>query len=287
MDRPIGLEEYLGRLYFNVHHNPLAASVRAYFELIDLYAWEVIETTQWMIGKPGLIKRVLEKEFQARDQVSIVTFNIDLLVENALERLAHSRGGPQWGLGTAYGFSKPLKTASSPVPLFEYDGLSSIRLFKMHGSVNWIFKTRDYHPPADLVSQPREVWQLMDKRLPTRRMRLQPTAGAKGRSVWYAFPLIVPPIYEKHAFIRTHLQEMWDNAEQALESADKVVFWGYSFPSADTHARQFFQGMADRNAVLRAPTIINPDPAVGSALWALLGADRVTQYRDAQGYLAS
>ena len=68
-------------------------------------------------------------------------------------------------------------------------------------------------------------------------------------------------------------------------NADRVVFWGYSFPVADTHARQFFQGMADRNAVLRAPTIINPDPGTGAALWSLLRADQVTQYRDASGYL--
>lgn len=287
MDSPVSLEDYLGRLYFNVHHDPLKASVRAYFELIDLYAWEVIGTTQWMIGKSGLMKRVLEKESQVASKVSIITFNIDLLVENALERLAHARRGPTWGLGDAYGFAKPLKRAQSPVPTFQYDGSAAIRLFKMHGSVNWIFKTRDYHPPADLVSQSREVWQLVDKKLPTSRMRLESVKGSKGRSVWYAFPLIVPPVYEKHAFIRMNLQEMWDNAEEVLTTADKVVFWGYSFPAADTHARQFFQGMADRNSVLRAPVIINPDPRTGAALWTLLAAERVTQYRDAQGYLAA
>jgi hypothetical protein len=53
---PIGLEEYLGRLYFNSQHNPLKTSVRAYFEMIDLYAWEVIITTNWMVGKGGLIR---------------------------------------------------------------------------------------------------------------------------------------------------------------------------------------------------------------------------------------
>jgi hypothetical protein len=48
---PISLEEHLGRLYFNVHHDPRITGVRDYFTLVDLYAREVIGTTDWMIGK--------------------------------------------------------------------------------------------------------------------------------------------------------------------------------------------------------------------------------------------
>lgn len=285
-DAPVGLEDYLGRLYFNVQHNPLRASVQAYFELIDLYAWEVLRTTNWMIGKAGLIKRVLQKEIAAGRSVSIITFNIDLLIENALERLAHSRPKASWGLRDAYGFASPLTwvQGENKEP-FDWSEPVEIPLYKMHGSVNWVFQTRDYFPPADLVSKSRKVFQVVDKVLEADRLRVR-SRGGKGRAVWWAFPLIVPPIYEKHAFIRTHLQEVWDNAETALATADKVVFWGYSFPVADTHARQFFQGVADRNPVLRAPVIINPDPATGSALWTLLRANQVTQYRGATGYLS-
>lgn len=284
-DPPLSLEDYLGRLYFNVQHNPLAASVQAYFQLIDLYAWEVLETTQWMIGKAGLIKEVLQKEVAAGRRVSVVTFNIDLLIENALERLAHSRPSAGWALESAYGFSSPLKWAQGTEEPFDYQGPTEIPLYKMHGSTNWVFQTRGYYPPSDLVSQSREVWQVVDKKLRLNRMTLK--SGQKGRSVWYAFPLIVPPIYEKHAFIRMHLNEVWNNAEQALAEADRVVFWGYSFPVADTHARQFFQGLADRNSTLRSPTLINPDPQTGAALWTLLRADRVTQHRTARDYLAA
>ncbi len=286
---PVGLEDYLGRLYFNVQHNPQAASVRAYFELIDLYAWEVIETTAWMIGKKGVMTTMLQREIAAGNEVSIVTFNIDLLLENALERLAHSRPGAAWGLGDAYGFSTPLKAARGSDDVFEWsgDGATRIPLYKMHGSVNWVFQTRDYHPPADLVGKSgRNLWLIEDRQLPADRLRVRSSGrGGRGRSVWYAFPLIVPPVYEKHAFIRMHLQQVWDKAEQALSAATKVVFWGYSFPVADTHARHFFQGLADRNPVLRRPVIVNPDPAVASALWDLLRANQVTQYRSADQYL--
>lgn len=287
---PVGLEEYLGRLYFNTQHNPLKTSVRAYFEMIDLYAWEVITTTNWMVGKGGLITKAIQKELAAGRRVSVITFNIDLLIENALERVAHSRKKVEkadWGLGDAYGFRNQLPWAQGMEEPFDYDGPAEIKLYKMHGSVNWVFKTRDYHPPADLVSKKkREVWCVIDKKLSPSRMTLK-SGPSKGRSSWYAFPLIVPPIYEKHAFIRAHLQEVWDNAETALLDANRVIFWGYSFPVADTHARQFFQGMADQNSVLRSPVVINPDPETGAALWPLLRADQVTQYRDVRGYLAA
>jgi SIR2-like domain len=282
----VGLEEYLGRLFFNANHNPLSTSVREYYEAIDLYAWEVLATTNWMIGKAGMIKRVLQREVAAGRRVSVITFNIDLLIENALERLAHSRPSAPWGLMDAYGFATPPDTLYGAAAHFDESGPAEIKLYKMHGSVNWVFPIRDLYPPGDLASRPREIKIVVDKELPPHRLRVG-TGKTRGRTTWYGFPLIVPPIYEKHAFIRMHLQEVWESAQAALQDASKVVFWGYSFPVADTHARQFFQGMADRNPVLRSPIVINPDPATGAALWTLLRADQVTQYRDVGGYLSA
>ena len=285
-DPSVGLEDYIGRLFFNVHHDPAKAPTGAYFDMIDLYAWEVIETTEWMMGRSGPIKRVLQKELGAGRNLTIITFNIDLLIENALQELTHSRPGARWSIRDTYGFSDPLKTATRPGSggVFNHDStVSAIALYKLHGSVNWLFQHRDYHPPPDLVSQRRAIWQLLNKHPGTGRQKIR--SGRSGRSVWYASPLIVPPVYEKHAFIRMHLQEIWENAEKALAEADRVVFWGYSFPAADTHARHFFEGLADRNPVLRDPILINPDPSTGAALWSLLRARKVTQYGDVSDYL--
>ncbi len=103
----VGLEDYLGRLYFNVHHNPRAVSVRAYFDLIDLYADEVVETTNWMVGTKGLFVRMLQRELLRGNRITVLTFNIDLVIENALQQLAHH---VQVRLG---GFGTP--TASPPL----------------------------------------------------------------------------------------------------------------------------------------------------------------------------
>lgn len=285
---PVSLESYLGRLFFEVNHNPLAASVRAYFEAVELYARELTVTTNWMIGKAGLLKKLIQAELHDESKVTLVTFNIDLLLENALFCLTTARPRVDWDLSSAYGFSKSPAIVSGTSrefgQPFPAPGLKSrILTYKMHGSVNWVFKHRDPYPPADLVSKKREFVIVANRQLPVDRMTIQTAPGGRP---WRLFPLIVPPVYEKHAFIRRHLQEVWDGATSALMHATKVVFWGYSFPLADTHARHFFQNLSHQNDALRRPVIINPDPGVSLAVWEVLRPDRVEQYRSADEYLA-
>jgi hypothetical protein len=283
------LEDHLGRFYFNFQHNPLRASVRDYFTLVDLYAREVIGTTEWMIGHRAsrrsdeLLRRMLQVEIASGHRISIVTFNIDLLIENTLQILASSRPGAPWSLQHAYNFAKPFPPVSTAGQTFDYkDERAAIPLYKMHGSVNWLFQTMDYYPPADQVSKKSNIWQIVNKQLGTDRVYYKPLKGRR----WILFPLIVPPVYEKHFLIRTHLHEVWSNAEQALADASQVVFWGYSFPKADTHARHFFQSMSTKNHSLRHPVLINPDPQSSVELWSVLRPDYVVQFRDAQAYLA-
>jgi hypothetical protein len=287
----VSLEEYLGQLYFSVQNNPLKASVRDYFTLVDLYSREVIRTTEWMVGKRAsrreneLLRRMLQRELSVGNALSIITFNIDLLIESTLAILCSSRPGAPWTIEDAYGFSKPLPLLFGSGDTFRRDGVASaeIKTYKLHGSVNWLFQTRDYFPPADLMTHPRTIKLLVEKRLGTRRLRAMPKK--KGRK-WPLFPLIVPPVYEKHLLIRNNLSEVWSNAEAALLAADRVVFWGYSFPQADMHARHFFKALSVQNAALKSPVLINPDPASAVALGAVLRPTRVEHYRDAAAYLS-
>jgi hypothetical protein len=285
---PVSLEAHLGRLYFEMNHNPIKVSTRSYFEAVTLYAWEITATTNWMMGKGGLMKKVIHNEIKAGRRVSIVTFNIDLLAENALNCLDKGRPRAEWCLNKTYGFS-PEKddlfyASKGYEDLFSYDGnAAEISVFKMHGSVNWVFRHRDTHPPADLVSKERAFYVVRNERLPQRSLVIK---RKQDRRNWYLSPLIVPPVYEKHGLIKRHLHDVWDGASKALEEAAKVVFWGYSFPHADTHARHYFQGLSRDNAALREPITINPDPNAESALWDVLRPRSVRHYRSAAHYLA-
>jgi hypothetical protein len=285
----VSLESHLGRLYFNVQHNPIASGVSDYFRMVDLYAREVIGTTEWMIGhRPGrkkeLLRRMLAVELASGQRAAIVTFNIDLLIENTLDALSNSRPSARWSLDTVYGFSDPLEPLVGTGDEWPKGATpSDIPVYKMHGSVNWVFKTRDYYPGADLLGKRRELYVLREKLLGTGRIHYR---AGKSRP-WMLFPLIVPPVYEKHILIRNNLAEVWANAEAALAGASRVIFWGYSFPSADTHARHFFQALSQKNAALKAPVLINPDPGAGASLWEVLRPRIVTHYVDARAYLAA
>jgi hypothetical protein len=284
---PVRLEAHLGRLYFEMSHNPIKVSSRAYVEAVTLYAWEITATTNWMMGKPGVMKKVIQSEIKAGRRVSIVTFNIDLLAENALNCLDKGRPRAEWCLNRTYGFN-PQKdelyySGKGYGDSFAYDGeAADISLFKMHGSVNWVFRHRDKHTPAALISKERPFYVVTNERLPQQELV---TKRRKDRRNWYVSPLIVPPVYEKHDLIKRHLHDVWDGASEALTDASKVVFWGYSFPLADTHARHYFQGLSRGNAALAEPITINPDPAAESALWEVLRPKSVSHYRSAADYL--
>jgi hypothetical protein len=51
-----------------------------------------------------------------------------------------------------------------------------------------------------------------------------------------AVPMIIPPTYFK-VMESLHLRQVWWRAEQALITADRIVFCGYSLPDADMHVK--------------------------------------------------
>ena len=158
-----------------------------------------------------------------------------------------------------------------------------VRLFKMHGSLNWVYRTNASIRHLRLLGETVSCFLWMNQKL-SDASRMQ--THQKGRRNWYMWPLIIPPVYfEKHAQITGELKTVWDSAAKALATATRVVFWGYSFPRADLHARYFFRGMAQQNEALTRPVLINPDPRSQDELWSVLEPLRVTHFRDVSAFL--
>lgn len=283
-DPPISLEAHLGRLFFEMNRTNSKRARSNYYDLVTIYSDELRHTTEWMDTRSGAIRRVVERELDTGNRVSVITFNHDLLVENALS-LIGSRHGKVWCLRHAYGFD-PHETCENAQPTFPYDcpgGRSDhIPVYKLHGSLNWVFKTRDSVPPRAPRTRDLLIW--INRVIPayTRKLTVEGT-----RRDWYLWSLIIPPIYEKQGFIRDELEQVWSMAADALRRADKVVVWGYSFPPADVHARYFFQAAAYDNENLRTPVMINPDAAAHAALWQVMQPRHVTHFRYVTDYLAA
>ena len=280
----------MGRLYFEMMDSSSTEEVEHYYRLVRFYAAELLTTTNWMIGRRGRLTQVLRDAIDTSTKVSVVTFNHDLLVETVLDGLPrgydgvwcmrHTYGGDPWGA--------PVAVNTQP----RFDGTCSgnvdrhLRIYKLHGSLNWVLKTRNEYPPRDLLRSSRAVdlWDNKEFR-GTERVTTK-TKNGKGRTSWYLWPLVVPPIYEKQGFIHGRIRDAWTGAREASSRGRSCCLLGYSFPAADVHARYFFQAISQTSDALRAPSLVNPDPRAHAALWDILQPRRVDHYHDIVDYLA-
>jgi hypothetical protein len=152
------------------------------------------------------------------DGADVLTFNYDLLVEEALRGWERNASGPdlyplplveRQPVG-----SHPFLTAGGPTA-----PLPSI--YKLHGSVNWMYSGEE-NSTGPVTLGP---WQRSDPQQQAPRQR-------------YLYsdlkPLVVPPTSSKSPFY-THsaLRALWAAAAAALREAEEIIVIGYSFPSTD------------------------------------------------------
>jgi hypothetical protein len=109
-------------------------------------------------------------------------------------------------------------------------GLQSVKLFKLHGSLNWL-----YCAVCNNVKQFGSKAAL--------------SLAYEGRSVnscgyceSIMSPVIVPPTFYKD-MSRVFLSRIWNKTEDALREVEHVIFCGYSLPDADMHIKYLLKRM--------------------------------------------
>jgi hypothetical protein len=172
----------------------------------------------------------------------VITFNYDVALERELKK------AELWEIGDGYGFSLGIEA----IPF------SPVRVFKLHGSCNWLeipfqgmtgffqsslppLGSRPIILPAEFefLGYPDGV---SDPETPS---------GAAG-----AYPAIVLPTLNKRFYENTSYgrelesfwSSLWTHAETALRSSDRIVILGYSMPRADEKARELLLNKANRSA---------------------------------------
>jgi len=175
-------------------------------------------------------------------RITCITFNYDDLVDEALWRVAETdrvSAEPNWHPDGGYGFY----CRSSQFLVQDSAGRSmdttSMDLLKLHGSLNW--RVRRGHPAPysmdAIVHQ--EPWLRVEGKVAESRPEaledhLQPE------------PFIVPPTLAKTLLgEQPILRLVWEKAFKALQSAQKVIFVGYSFPATDFAADVLFTEALD------------------------------------------
>jgi hypothetical protein len=268
--RATRMEEFFKDLFFDFQDVPNDARYRrAYTELVDLYVRVLRETTNWLCedGRNGApVGRLIAAAADASESVVVVTFNHDLVIENEIHRRPRLRA--RWCLDEGYGsFGSQLGrlTPAAPRPLFPLhvdggcDHARPVTILKMHGSLNWIVRLNAALPTARTLSGEagtRDV-HLLNARQLQARARIGRESAGRGRSVWYTWPVIIPPIYAKQA-LRRRIQPVWQDARTAIEECDRLVFFGYSLPEIDIEAEKLFERGIATNPNLQWADVINP-----------------------------
>lgn len=290
------MEEFFKDLFYDFQASPNSAPTRhAYIELVSIYTRVLRETTNWLCedtrtGAP--IGRLIAAAAEVASEVTLITFNHDLVIENEIFKRQRLR--LRWCIDEGYGAINDSMTllrsgipgADFPRHTAECDHSHPITVLKLHGSLNWVFRLQGRYPTAkQLIGRAtmKDVLLTRRREIIGRLRYTKPTAGP-GRSSWYTWPLIVPPIYAKQALIETVLPA-WGEARKALQQSDRVVFFGYSLPTIDIEAEKLFQRAVTSNREIPQVEVINPDTASAARFAALVPKRPLHWYPDLGAFL--
>jgi hypothetical protein len=140
---------------------------------------------------------------------AVVTTNWDTLLDTALMRRK----------GQRVDYGSPLVTYvdANGDRVGRYSFTRKRYLFKLHGSLNWLYCSRCYRLYCNLAL---DVANVKD------------TCDCKGE----LGPLIITPSFLK-TYQNVHIMNTWSRAQRALERSAEWYFVGYSFPTDDLWIR--------------------------------------------------
>lgn len=152
------MEEVFKDVYFDFLEAPDSQTMRnAYVALIRLYLRVLRETTNWLCadnrtGAP--IGTLMAAAADVADEVTIITFNHDLVIENEIFRRQRLRR--RWCLQEGYGSITLAPLAARGQRLLnshtaDCDHDRPITLLKLHGSLNWIVRMQSESPTANFL----------------------------------------------------------------------------------------------------------------------------------------
>jgi hypothetical protein len=268
---------------------------RAYLQLVDVYTAVIRETTNWMLDDGhtgGPIGRTIALAAEIADQVDIITFNHDLLIENEIYKRARLRA--RWCLERGYGsFStdrkllRPSSAAVFPAHSADCDHDHPIQIHKLHGSLNWIVRIRGREPTHSMLTGQTTGYdvKVSQRRAIPGALTISSTGPGGQRSKGYTWPVIVPPVYAKQPLIRAFMPSVWTDARDALQAAARVLFCGYSMPPIDVEAEKLFQRSIAGNPALPWVGLIDPSPEAARRYAQVLGEMPIRRFANVESFI--
>lgn len=189
------------------------------------------------------------------DVSSVITFNYDVALDFAL-------------FNAGYDIDYALADREQQVD-------NSIRLLKLHGSLNWArcpdcHRIYAYPMRRFLADSERPLYQEMDRLVSAGvnsmplfiSERLKPQLNCNvhndGARVVESLPVIVPPTWNKTDY-HGHLTRVWQQAARDLSTARNIYVIGYSLPESDAFFRYLYALGTIGQSRLQRFWVFNPD----------------------------
>lgn len=208
------------------------ADIRGYLiRLINLTLKKSLENKKDTTSKKFIVK--VKSIIESMDNPSLITFNWDLLLDNALIR--HPSGGTyQLDYGVDF---EVIEGRKKTAPC---NRKGQIPLYKLHGSLNWIkcscgrkyFKFQE-KVGIDYVGKVRENFVCPYK---------------KRKEKHDLSPMLVPPTFLKLSDASfDEIKKIWLWAKKDLIKAEKIIIIGYSLPDNDIPFKLYFRNALVEN----------------------------------------
>lgn len=250
-----------------------------FLDLLSLLNTVLATTTNEIpIGPRTLLYRFVLSELtnvDAPSDLSIITFNYDLLLERVLDSIC-DRGHPGAflfpGCYRLDGISKTPPVKSMPEFICNSFAHEGVALFKLHGSMNWQSVHRSSTPTPQALLNPARVLHVLNSTMIPASL-----SWRRRKRLVHMKPIIVPPVSGKRSMFQKDMQQLWGRAATTLRDADRVVVAGYSCPPLDLEARILISENMRANSRKRV-YVIDPNPVAAAGFLELCGVDHITIY---------
>jgi hypothetical protein len=185
-----------------------------------------------------------------KKKISCITFNYDDLFDQRLwevDKLTMVKNIPYWHPDGGYGFFCNPSTSTIQNNENKIDDTSML-LLKLHGSMNWRIRKGEKKPYTIDSIYHHEDW-LSYYEYPN------PFSQNERETIEIHLekdPFIIPPLLAKKTLTKQPLLKIiWTLAYKKLQSANNVIFIGYSMPKTDIASRFLFsEAIEDKTKIL-------------------------------------
>lgn len=273
------LEASAAYLYLKAVDSPSGSAYhKGFLDLLKLLTVVLAKTTNNLsMGPRSIFYRFLLSELKKVDKpenLTIITFNYDLLAERTLDEIASKNGN--------HIFSMPGCYRLNDIAQFTHiNGFSTfnniekshrgVPVLKLHGSMNWQSKHNSAEPNPSALFSPSRALHI------TNSPDVATSLSVKRKRRIYMKPIIVPPVSGKRNMMHNSMTGLWKIASKALQKADRVVVAGYSCPPLDLEARILLSENLRLNKDKKL-YVIDPNAESAAKFIEICGVDHSTIY---------